>query len=272
MPEKSYDTLLSEILTDMATTPVQLPDGSYTAPGINRGSMYYVLASALAGCVWGIYQGRDWLLKQMFAASADSEYLERHALNIGLSRKPGETDRELLNRYLIKRRQPAATGNEEQYRLWALSVPGVKNAWIYPQDLGVGTIVIDIIASGESEIPTQELLAAVHTAVTDPAIAPAWGGRVFVQSPVFITADIRITCSTDIPEIISMAVRGYVSKLDMASSLTQQAVALILLGYNINAPIISFSVGDVNLTEVTATKHRLIRAGAIYINGLEYAV
>jgi hypothetical protein len=138
--------------------------------------------------------------------------------------------------------------------------------------LGVGTIVIDIIADGDSEMPSQELLDAVHAAVTDPAVAPAWGGRVFVYAPTFITADIRITCSTDIAEILALAVRGYVSKLDMASPLTQQAVALILLGYNINAPYISFSVGDVTLTEVTAGKHQLIRPGTIYINGMSYAV
>ncbi|MDR2104641.1 MAG: baseplate J/gp47 family protein [Deferribacteraceae bacterium] len=272
MPAKNYDTLLSEVLTDIANTPVQLADGSYTSPSTDKGSMYYVLAASLAGCVWGIYQEREWLLKQMFAVSADTENLERHALNIGLTRKPGETDRELLNRYLIKRRQPAATGNSEQYRLWALSVPGIKDAWVYPQDLGVGTIVIDIIASGESETPSPELLSAVHTVVTDPSIAPAWGGRVFVQAPTFIMADIRITCSTDIPAIISTAVKGYVSKLNMETPLTQQAVALILLGYNIMSPIISFSVGETVLSEITAGKHQIIRPAKVYINGLEYVL
>jgi uncharacterized phage protein gp47/JayE len=273
MPAKSYDKLLNEILTDISNTPVKRPDGSYTSPSIVRGSMYYVLAASLAGCVWGIYQDREWLLKQIFAASADTENLERHALNIGLSRKPGETDRELLTRYLIKRRQPAAVGNSEQYQLWALSVPGVKAAWVYPQDLGVGTIVIDIIASDGDETPTQELLDAVHTAVTDPSVAPAWGGRVFVRAPVFITADIRITCSTSIPDVIALAVREYAYKLDMASALTQQAIALILLNYNIMTPVISFGVGDVTeLTEVSAAKHQIIRPGKIYINGIEQDV
>jgi uncharacterized phage protein gp47/JayE len=268
----SYDTLLDEILTDISNTPVKRADGSYTAPSTVKGSMYYVLAASLAGCVWGIYQEREWLLNQMFAASADSENLERHALNIGLSRKPGETDRELLTRYLMKRRQPAATGNAEQYQLWALSVPGVKAAWVHPQDLGVGTIVIDITAEGESETPTQELLDTVYAAVTDPAVAPAWGGRVFIRAPIFIVTDIRITCSTDIAEIIAIAVRGYISKLDMAATLTKQAIALILLGYNITLPVISFSVDDVVLSEVNAVKHQLIRPGAIFINGLEYDV
>lgn len=267
---KSYNIILSEILTDMNNTPVQRPDGTHTTPSTIKGSMYYVIAAALAACVWGLYQARDWALRQMFAVTATRPFLERHAINIGLTPLPGESKQNLLNRYLIKRRQPVVVDNPDQYRLWAMSVEGVKNAWVWPQDYGIGTLTIDIISTDASEVPSEALINAVYAAVTNPALASAWSGRVYVRAPVFIRSDVAIVCATDNPAILADAVGSYLGNMDIAATLTKNAIAAVLYANGVIEHATVFTLNGVAVDSVPAVKHELIRPGTISINGVLY--
>ena len=53
----------------------------------HAGSDNFVRASAFAAVAEGLYQHQAWLLKQAFADSADSDYLEMHAVQYGIYRK-----------------------------------------------------------------------------------------------------------------------------------------------------------------------------------------
>jgi uncharacterized phage protein gp47/JayE len=267
---KNYDAILSEILCDMSNIAIERPDGTYTMPSTVKGSVFYVLAAALAGCVWGIQQDREWLLRQIFASTATDENLERHAVNVGLTRLPNETRQQLLERYLVKRRGMIVMDSPEQYRAWALSVEGVKNVWVWTGDYGAGTLSIDVTAYTDDEMPPAELLNAVYAAVTDPAKASAWRGRVFVRAPEFIKPDVSITTSQGTPAVIAATVRGYLDGLDCGVSLTKEAIAVILYNMEITAYTTVFMVGDEFVNEVTASKHNLIRPGVIKINNVIY--
>lgn len=54
---------------------------------IHPDSDYYARASALASVAEGIYARQNWMIKQFFPDTADSDYLERHAALRGIYRK-----------------------------------------------------------------------------------------------------------------------------------------------------------------------------------------
>lgn len=55
-----------------------------------------------------------------------------------------ESDEKLLERYQMRVRRPATSGNACQYRQWALEVPGVGVAKVFPLWNGPGTVKITI--------------------------------------------------------------------------------------------------------------------------------
>ena len=56
-----------------------------------------------------------------------------------------ETDAELLDRYLFKVRNPATSGNKNNYELWAREIEGVGGARCIPLWKGNGTVKVVII-------------------------------------------------------------------------------------------------------------------------------
>lgn len=52
-------------------------------------SDYFVRASSVASSVEGLYQHQQWIVRQIFPDSADTDYLEQHAGLRGITRKPG---------------------------------------------------------------------------------------------------------------------------------------------------------------------------------------
>lgn len=57
-----------------------------------------------------------------------------------------ETDADYRIRILDRIRNPPHGGNEQDYVLWALDAsPDVTNAWVYPNENGIGTVVVRIM-------------------------------------------------------------------------------------------------------------------------------
>ena len=56
-----------------------------------------------------------------------------------------ETDTALRDRFYQKVRLPATSGNAYHYKLWALQVPGVGDARVFPLDSGPGTVGVLIV-------------------------------------------------------------------------------------------------------------------------------
>ena len=221
------------------------------AAHVHTGSDNHVQATAIAAVGEGQYQHQEWILRQAFADTADSAYLEKHAAKYGIYRKAAttaggklrisgavgtavpaglqisagaavyltaeaaaigsdgtaevaavavaagsaynrpantaaalqsppagvdaaavlemvggtdtETDESLLARYEERLRRPAAGGNQYDFRMWCLEVPGVVDAFIYPLRRGMG--FVDAVILGENGIPSAETLAAVQAHV-----------------------------------------------------------------------------------------------------------
>lgn len=76
-----------------------------------------------------------------------------------------ETDDALRSRHLTRIRKPPQGGAKSDYESWALEVSGVTRVWVYPQELGAGTVTVRFMMddSYEDGIP----LTADVTAVAD---------------------------------------------------------------------------------------------------------
>lgn len=71
-----------------------------------------------------------------------------------------ETYAALLERLLAVLSQPAQGGNANDYRVWALAVPGVRRAYVFPLRRGLGTV--DLVPMPETGLPSAQLLADVQ--------------------------------------------------------------------------------------------------------------
>ncbi len=52
--------------------------------------------------------------------------------------RDAETDAELLSRLLNRMQHPPAGGNTQDYRSWAMEIPGITDAYVFPHRGGVG--------------------------------------------------------------------------------------------------------------------------------------
>lgn len=77
-----------------------------------------------------------------------------------------EDDASLLNRLVIRVQLPATSGNVNHYRLWALSVPGVGDAKVFPLWNGAGTVKVVIIDSNK-EPASSDIVNAVSSYIEE---------------------------------------------------------------------------------------------------------
>lgn len=75
-----------------------------------------------------------------------------------------ETDDALRVRFLARIKQPPHGGADFDYKAWALEVPGVTRAWVYPLYLGIGTVGVTFVRDNDASIiPDSPEVAAVQT-------------------------------------------------------------------------------------------------------------
>lgn len=80
----------------------------------------------------------------------------------------GGADDELVDdlraRLLARIQQPPQGGCATDYVAWALSIPGVTRAWVYPQELGPGTVTVRFVRDYDaSPIPDAGEVATVQS-------------------------------------------------------------------------------------------------------------
>ncbi len=122
-----------------------------------------------------------------------------------------ETDDALRARLLARLRLTPQGGAPRDWLAWALAVPGVTRAWLYPRELGEGTVTLrcmmDQVRAAWSGIPQgggapaySGDLAMIHAAI-DP-LRPVCGLGWFVAAPVAVPLDITIAgLSPDTPAV-----------------------------------------------------------------------
>lgn len=159
---KEFDELFDAILTDYRN---QFP-GADTS----QGSLIFIKSACLASALWGIYKYQDYISKQIFPDTADTENLDHHAWIRGIERTYNETDEAFLSRLLDYIRRPPAGGNKYDYVKWALSIDNVAAAYCFPLAQGLGTVDVVIIANEEntgSEVPSSHTMSGSSTSTSE---------------------------------------------------------------------------------------------------------
>lgn len=151
--QKSFDELMSAILADYQNQDDEAD--------VSQGSLIFLKSACLASALWGIYKYQDWISRQIFADTADDEYMEHHASIRDITKTAGETTEEYRARLLEYIRRPPAGGNKYDYVKWAKEVDYVTAAWCIPLGQGAGTVDVIIKADADytgSEIPSSHTL------------------------------------------------------------------------------------------------------------------
>jgi uncharacterized phage protein gp47/JayE len=110
----------------------------------------------------------------------------------GLSGGADEEDDDSLRERLLSRvqRQPHG-GADFDYETWALEVAGVTRAWVYPQELGLGTVTVRFVRDDDvSIIPDAGEVAAVQAYIDARRPVTA---AVAVVAPTAVPLDFEIS-------------------------------------------------------------------------------
>lgn len=82
-----------------------------------------------------------------------------------------ETTDAFRARYLLRLQEPPEGGADQDYEAWALAVAGVASsvtrAWVYPNELGLGTVVVRFVEDGNASsiFPNSTDVATVQAAL-----------------------------------------------------------------------------------------------------------
>lgn len=124
-----------------------------------------------------------------------------------------ETDDALRTRLMEKVRLPATSGNAYHYQQWALEVPGVGAAKVFPLDNGPGTVGILVVDADRLIAEGLPAKVAAHIETVCPI-----GATVTVSSPtalnIAISANVQLDGSkslSDVKKAYEIAVKDFLS-------------------------------------------------------------
>jgi len=103
-----------------------------------------------------------------------------------------ETDEALRERFLQKVRLPATSGNAYHYKLWALEVPGVGDARVFPLASGPGTVTVLIVDNDKNIDTSLESTVSAYLETVRPI-----GARVTIDSPSSTAVNVVVDVTLD---------------------------------------------------------------------------
>jgi len=125
-----------------------------------------------------------------------------------------ETDDALRARLLTRLQTPPQGGAASDYSTWALQVSGVTRAWVYAQELGVGTVTVRFVrdndGTGSAIIPDSTEVAAVQAYID--ALRPVTA-QVTVVAPVAVPLNFQISGLTPATADVQAAVQAELQDL-----------------------------------------------------------
>ena len=103
-----------------------------------------------------------------------------------------ESDDSYRARILNRKRNPPHGGNFNDYIQWALQVSGVTRAWVLPDQLGAGTVLLWFVEDDDVNIfPDQAKIDEVYAYIADNSRKPITA-TLFVASPTPKDLDITV--------------------------------------------------------------------------------
>lgn len=109
-----------------------------------------------------------------------------------------EQDSDLLARLLDRIQNPPHGGAKNDYIQWALEVPGVTRAWVYPLWLGAGTVGLTFVRDNDSGsiIPDSSAVSQVQSYIDDSSRRPVTAS-VTVFAPISVPLNFSISGVSD---------------------------------------------------------------------------
>lgn len=118
--QKNFDDLLTQILQDYQNLD--------SSPDVSYGSIAFIDGSVLAATLVGLYRYQDFIARQEFPDTADTDGLNHWGAIYGITRLSTDSDTDYLNRILNYLRMPPAGGTANDYKNWALASVTVDTA------------------------------------------------------------------------------------------------------------------------------------------------
>jgi uncharacterized phage protein gp47/JayE len=166
---------------------VTLADGTFISP-----TLVVEVAALSAGVSGNADAGAQLLLAAPVAGINSRVTLVDGATGGG----DGELDDSLRARLLARLRQPPQGGAAHDYVAWALSVPGVTRAWVFPQISGANTVGVAIVTDTDAGVtaPTAEVISATQALIDEQRPVTA-DPMVFV--PTFLPVNVTLEVTPD---------------------------------------------------------------------------
>ncbi|WP_256332295.1 baseplate J/gp47 family protein [Paenibacillus sp. CF095] len=143
-----------------------------------------------------------------------------------------ESDAALYARYQERAQRPATSGNSNQYRQWALEVPGVADSIVYPIWAGPGTVKVVLLGADKTS-PDPSVVTAAQTYI-DPTmdghgegvapIGPVVTVQGAVEVPINVAVDVDVEPGYTLEEVraqLEAGVTAYLATLAFADPLVR---------------------------------------------------
>ncbi|MGS1019202.1 baseplate J/gp47 family protein [Burkholderia glumae] len=104
-----------------------------------------------------------------------------------------ETYDQLRSRLLDRIQNPPGGGKVSDYKRWALEIPGITNAFVYPHRIAVGRVDVAVISG--TGLPSQEEIEAVQTNIDLNRPAACRGVTVFAPELVTVEHVVQVQWS-----------------------------------------------------------------------------
>lgn len=244
-------------------TEAKTPDGVAfvtTAGGlITAGASLTLAARAVVPGITGNIVANTALTLTAAPAGVNSGCVVATAMTGGMD---VEQDGALLSRLLARLRNPPHGGNASDYLAWALAVPGVTEAYIYPMRRGLGTVDV-VIEGANGGLPSAQLITDTQTAIN--AVKPVTASCLVlapVLVPVAITATLTLSGTTlaTATTAINAALATYFAQLKPGDSVIKTRIAALIAD--------TTGVVDFNLTAPAANVATLVNANAVQLASL----
>lgn len=127
--------------------------------------------------------------------------LDSNAIVTAITIKPEDTEsvEAYRTRILDRIRNPPSGGASHDYIQWALAVPGITRAWVGPQSLGPGTVLVFVVSDAENPI-TPITAKLTETFDYIEARRPVTAS-VTVVAPVLFPIDLQIELRPNLTDV-----------------------------------------------------------------------
>lgn len=177
-----------------------------------------------------------------------------------------ETDEQLRERLLTSLRAPPQGGAAHDYIAWAKEVPGVTRAWVFPNELGPGTVTVRFMRDDDpgSPVPDGAEVTAVQAYLDERRSVTA---ALTVLAPVAVAVNFTIGLTPDTAEVRAAVEAELTDLLRREASPGGSAPAIVYLSHIRAAISLATGETDHELTvpsaDVSRTTGQIATMGTI---------